>query len=453
MKKILLFLLAGILFTGNGYSQEAVDSMKIFYRRGYRHVDLSFRDNREQLNRFLGSVREALKNDRVEKLVIRSYASPDGSVEANEQLAAKRAEELKAYLVRESNVPSAMIEHHAEGIAWGMLREQVAASDMEARDEVLDILDHTPLWVYDDRGQIVDSRKKQLMDLQGGRPYRYMLENFFPDLRNSSNTVLYLRMVEKPAPSSAACAEGGCAKGSACTAATAATETPAAATTAPAGNETVAATAAEASASADSATPAAQPAGIPARTYPRHIFGIHAGYCNSWITSYGLASSNKPGYEAGFIYRLGLSRNYPFYLRTGLNFISKGYEINGFDDSSTTINYLQLPVGFDYTIALGKHLALIPSAGLYYAVGVWGKRHMGDETVCLFGREGGFSRHDMGFLCGVDVAFYRFFVGAEYQQGLIDIDKSDKVYGDSSHMIGYKHVKNRSFVVKVGVYF
>ena len=82
MKKILLFLLAGILFTGNGYSQEAVDSMKIFYRRGYRHVDLSFRDNREQLNRFLGSVREALKNDRVEKLVIRSYASPDGSVES-----------------------------------------------------------------------------------------------------------------------------------------------------------------------------------------------------------------------------------------------------------------------------------------------------------------------------------------------------------------------------------
>lgn len=144
MKKILLFLLAGILFTGNGYSQEAVDSMKIFYRRGYRNVDLSFRDNRTQLNRFLGTVKEALENDRVEKLVIRSYASPDGAAEANKLLAARRADELKAYLVREGNVPSDLIEHHAEGIAWDLLREQVAASDMEARDEVLDILDHTP---------------------------------------------------------------------------------------------------------------------------------------------------------------------------------------------------------------------------------------------------------------------------------------------------------------------
>lgn len=41
-----------------------------------------------------------------------------------------------------------------------MLREQVAASDMAGRDEVLDILDHTPLWIYDDDNRIVDGRKK-----------------------------------------------------------------------------------------------------------------------------------------------------------------------------------------------------------------------------------------------------------------------------------------------------
>ena len=150
---------------------------------------------------------------------------------------------------------------------------------------------------------------------------------------------------------------------------------------------------------------------------------------------------------------MGLSRQYPVYFRTGLNFISKGYEVNGFDDTRTVINYLQLPVGIDYTIALGKHLALIPSAGLYYAFGVWGKRQVGDEKICLFGREGGFSRHDMGFQCGLDVAFYRFFVGAEYQHGLIDIDKNDTMYGDNSQMIGYKHVQNRCWVVKAGIYF
>lgn len=455
MRKILFFLLAGAFFIGDVHSQEAIDSMKIFYRRGYRYVDLSFRDNRAQLQRFLNSVEEALENDRVEKLVIRSYASPDGSVEANEQLAEGRAEELKNYLVSEGNIPASLIEHHAEGIAWDMLRQQVAASDMEGRDQVLSILDHTPVWVFDDQGQIIGGRKKELMDLQGGRPYRYMLEHFFPDLRNSSNTVLYLRIIEKADESNEA---------SSVTSAAQSADAVQPVTTAPSVQaepvtpveETVPETptvTAESSATAASDGTREPSAALSGDRYPRHIFGLHAGYCSSWITSYGMKSSTQSGYEAGFTYRLGLSRQYPVYFRTGLNFISKGYEVNGFDDTRTVINYLQLPVGIDYTIALGKHLVLIPSAGLYYAFGVWGKRQVGDEKICLFGREGGFSRHDMGFQCGLDVAFYRFFVGAEYQHGLIDIDKNDTMYGDNSQMIGYKHVQNRCWVVKAGIYF
>lgn len=123
MKKILFFLFAAVLAAGGVEAQEAADSMKIFYRRGYRNVDLSFRDNRAQMERFLNLTEAALKNDRVEKVVIRSYASPDGTAEANERLSVGRAEELKAYLVREGNIPASLIEYHAEGIAWGMLRE------------------------------------------------------------------------------------------------------------------------------------------------------------------------------------------------------------------------------------------------------------------------------------------------------------------------------------------
>ena len=192
MKKCLLLWLAFVLAASNVQAQKAVDSMRVFYRRGFHDVDPSFRDNRARLDRFLNSVDRALKENRVGKIVIRSYASPDGTAKANERLSERRAEELKAYLVREGNVPAALVEHHAEGIAWGMLREQVAASDVSYRSEVLDILDRTPVWIYDAEGKIVDGRKKRLMDLQGGEPYRHMLEHFFPDLRNSSNTALYL---------------------------------------------------------------------------------------------------------------------------------------------------------------------------------------------------------------------------------------------------------------------
>ena len=349
MKKILFFLFAAVLAAGGVEAQEAADSMKIFYRRGYRNVDLSFRDNRAQMERFLNLTEAALKNDRVEKVVIRSYASPDGTAEANERLSVGRAEELKAYLVREGNIPASLIEYHAEGIAWGMLREQVAASDMAGRDEVLDILDHTPLWIYDDDNRIVDGRKKQLMDLQGGKPYNYMLEHFFPELRNSVSTVLYLHIVTQdsetePEPIAVVPSEEERAPQ----------------------QEPVRVPADAASMPCETTISATVPA-KPRRSYPANMIGVHAGYCTSWITSYGLTSSTRPGYEVGVSDRIRLGRQFPFYLRTGLTFISKGYEVRGFDDSRTTMNYLQIPVGIDYTVALGERFALIPHAGFYYA--------------------------------------------------------------------------------------
>lgn len=137
MKKILFFLFTCALTIGSVQAQEAADSIKIYYRRGYRNVDPSFRDNRSQLEYFLNSIGATLKNDRVEKIVIRSYASPDGAVQANEQLAARRAEELKAYLVREGNVPPHLIEHTAEGVAWNQLTGgKSLASDLAGRNEV-----------------------------------------------------------------------------------------------------------------------------------------------------------------------------------------------------------------------------------------------------------------------------------------------------------------------------
>lgn len=329
-----------------------------------------------------------------------------------------------------------MIEYHAEGIAWGMLREQVAASDMAGRDEVLDILDHTPLWIYDDDNRIVDGRKKQLMDLQGGKPYNYMLEHFFPELRNSVSTVLYLHIVAQqdsetePEPIAVVPSEEE--------------RVPQ--------QEPVRVPADAAAMPCETTVPATVPA-KPRRSYPANMIGVHAGYCTSWITSYGLTSSTRPGYEVGVSDRIRLSRQFPFYLRTGLTFISKGYEVRGFDDSRTTMNYLQIPVGIDYTVALGERFALIPHAGFYYAVGVGGKRKVGAEEIPVFGEKGGFSRHDMGFSCGADITFGRFGIGVAYQIGLINIDKTDTMYGNDSQMVGYKNVRNRSFIVRAGVNF
>ena len=53
----------------------------------------------------------------------------------------------------------------------------------------------------------------------------------------------------------------------------------------------------------------------------------------------------------------------------------------------------------------------------------------------------------------VDLAFSRFSLGVAYEAGLIDIDKSDTVYGNDSRMVGYKNVRNRCFLIRTGVNF
>ncbi len=193
-KSIALLLLCVLCRAGEGHAQLPSDSMRIYYRQGHRDVDPSFGDNRAELDRFLHSVRHACESGDVNRLVIRSYASPDGLDRSNERLSRLRADSMESYVLRATAIPASMIEKHAEGIAWEQLRALIAAADrMPYREEVLEILDNTPLWICDGAGRIVDGRKKQLMSLRGGVPYNYMLEHFFPVLRNSAAASLYTK--------------------------------------------------------------------------------------------------------------------------------------------------------------------------------------------------------------------------------------------------------------------
>lgn len=191
---------------------------------------------------------------------------------------------------------------------------------------------------------------------------------------------------------------------------------------------------------------------VAAQEHPKNIVGLRAGYAPSWATTCGVSTSVKHGCVIGVSDQVLLSSTVPFYFETGLNFISKGYKINGYDNSNTTFNYLQLPLGINYHILAGKHVTIEPAAGFYYAFGLGGKREFAGEAVKVF-TDGSTSRHDFGFACGVSTSIYKFYLGISYETGLVNIDRADKVYGDNSPMIGYKKLKNNSIIIKVGVNF
>ena len=55
MKRILLLFL---LFCGGYVHAQELDSVRIYYRQGHREVDVLFRDNRAELERFIRILRE-----------------------------------------------------------------------------------------------------------------------------------------------------------------------------------------------------------------------------------------------------------------------------------------------------------------------------------------------------------------------------------------------------------
>lgn len=164
-------------------------SMSVYFKQGGIIVDPSYKDNATTLDDLITAIRQIDRSSdsRIVSVVIAGFASPEGSVTVNDRLAQQRAEVLRSYLTDNTTVSNDQVDLHNGGVDWHGLRTMVAASDMADRDKVLDIIDNTPVW--DARRNV--GRLGELMRLSGGQPYRYMLRNFFPDLRNAAYIRVY----------------------------------------------------------------------------------------------------------------------------------------------------------------------------------------------------------------------------------------------------------------------
>lgn len=199
---LFLFLLSACFCTGYGQEIPRTDTLgvDVYYRRGFSVLEDSLRDNGVRLTSFADRLR-ALQQDTsrcIRQVRIVSATSPEGTAKANRRLAYNRSERIRHYLNHHFPSWNLSFDIRSEAEDWLGLAALVAASDMPARDEVLDILHNTPVWVFEN-GRIVDGRKRQLGMLQGGRPWRYMEERFFPELRRSKVRVVY-ENIATPAP-------------------------------------------------------------------------------------------------------------------------------------------------------------------------------------------------------------------------------------------------------------
>lgn len=194
-------LLLGYCHIGCGQEQVLVDTLnvQVYFRQGYSILEFDYRDNAKRLAAFVDSVRtlQGSASCRVKTFRIVGTASPEGVSVLNKRLSENRAKNLVAWIEEYISLEGATLDIQALGIDWERLERQVVASDMPYRDEVLEILRNTPVWVIRD-GKVVDSRNRQLGMLRGGRAWRYMEEYFFPELRSAG--VRLVCEIECPVP-------------------------------------------------------------------------------------------------------------------------------------------------------------------------------------------------------------------------------------------------------------
>lgn len=143
---------------------------------GKTTLNPGFGGNASELEKIIASF-EDVKGDKdvtLRGVSLYGYASPEGPIALNKRLSEGRANALKKYLQARYDYPESFYTTYFGGEDWEGLQKLVEASQMQYRDEVLEIIADVP---------VEQNREARLMALRGGVPYKQMLRELFPKLR------------------------------------------------------------------------------------------------------------------------------------------------------------------------------------------------------------------------------------------------------------------------------
>ena len=207
VKKIVMVVLMPTTLLANAYAASIQDSLRttIYFRPGYSLLELSYRDNAANMKALTQGIQTIKGNPCVQLQHIRilSAASPEGNSALNKRVAKRRGERLRDYLKETLVLPDSIFTVSSAGEDWQGLAALIAKEKTPWRNKALQIIRHTPEWVTRN-GKVVDGRKRQLQNLDGGKAWKYMLDNHFYTLRTGAVVVCEVKTLATESTPSAA---------------------------------------------------------------------------------------------------------------------------------------------------------------------------------------------------------------------------------------------------------
>lgn len=182
---VFCLVLSAALFPG-GHAQTGGEPLMLHFRVGQAAVDSIYRNNSSALRHLDGIFSDSLLCRRIDSLHVYAFTSPDGNRASNERLARQRSSTVSNYLLgRYTHLDEEQVFLRPQGENWHGMRCLIAADDsLPNRDEVLQIIDLI---------QDGERCKALLKRLDGGKPYRYMVQHILPELRNAAICMVWMK--------------------------------------------------------------------------------------------------------------------------------------------------------------------------------------------------------------------------------------------------------------------
>ncbi|WP_163209131.1 OmpA family protein [Bacteroides sp. 519] len=146
-------------------------------------IDLNSFSNNASIKKIMDAINLIRNNKytKLEKITIIGYASPEGNHGFNEELSANRANALAQLLEQQMSIPKEMFEVQAGGENWHDLTSLTERMGISHKDQIKKIVEETP----------EEQRNNRLKMLDGGRPYRSLLEVLYPRLRSAHHIAVW----------------------------------------------------------------------------------------------------------------------------------------------------------------------------------------------------------------------------------------------------------------------
>lgn len=161
-----------------------VGNARIEFLSGKSVIMPEYRGNAVELAKINEAIKQVMTDTlaHVQSIRLTAYSSPEGSYLSNERLSKARAEALKIYVLNNNTLKEVPIQAQSVAEDWEMLRQMIVESEFVWKESALKVIDGT---------NVPDNREKGLKALGGGKPYLFMLKEWFPQLRRTNYQLNY----------------------------------------------------------------------------------------------------------------------------------------------------------------------------------------------------------------------------------------------------------------------